>query len=149
VVKFAYTYSKDAHISLESLAPTLHHCEFDEALQMYVVVMDLIDGTDLYDLDSALTHIQVSKLREAERLLRDAGYVLGDIREPNIMVAGEDKLWLLDFEWAGKQGEVCYPAEINMAWEYWAPGVGPGAKIMQAHDAYCVDAIVQEYGPKE
>jgi len=40
----------------------------------------------------------------------DAGFVHGDLREPNIMCDGEkEKAMLIDFDWGGKVGEAYYP----------------------------------------
>ena len=44
VVKFAYSYNGDAHALLAEagLAPKLWYCEFEEDVQMWVVVMDYV-----------------------------------------------------------------------------------------------------------
>ena len=50
---------------------------------------------------------------------------------------------LLDFEWAGKMGEVCYPADLNINNIFWHSGVEPGAKITHEHDKYQIDKLLQ------
>jgi serine/threonine protein kinase len=109
VVKFSYSYCQDAHRLLAeiSLATHLLYGEKVESIGMCVVVMDLVAGRYAKVLcqDQRFT----GELRTAIQILHDAGFVHGDLREPNILVAGSGDMKIIDFDWCGKEGEVCYP----------------------------------------
>jgi len=68
-------------------------------------------------------------------------YVHGDLRSNNIMIRTNVKeksvdLRVIDFDWAGEAGQVCYPAERNREIQW--PGEAGGA-IEQDHDSKMVD----------
>ncbi|KAI6123372.1 hypothetical protein EDD16DRAFT_177805 [Pisolithus croceorrhizus] len=82
-----------------------------------MVVMDYIEGLMLCD---ALERQEVpanflAHLHQAGAHLHGAGFVLGDLRQPNIIVTPDDEIIvrLIDFDWAGKDGEVPYPITIS------------------------------------
>ena len=54
------------------------------------------------------------KLQMAAQTLHDTDFVYGDLREPNILVTEDSGLKNIDFNWYGKDGEVCYPSDINV-----------------------------------
>ena len=70
------------------------------------------------------------------------GYVHGDLREPNILVSGksEIKLKIVDFNWAGKAGEVKYPSDLNI--DAFKSSARPWEKILMEHDSAQVDYII-------
>ncbi|KIY68962.1 hypothetical protein CYLTODRAFT_394659 [Cylindrobasidium torrendii FP15055 ss-10] len=146
VVKFAHTYSIKVHrfLAAKQRAPRLHFCEFVTELQMFVAIMDFVDVQDLYTVGK-LTEQQYTNLETAMGLLKKGSYVLGDLRAPNILVSGDQELWIVDFDWAGKEGEVFYPEDINADLDEWAPGVGPGGKIESAHDNYSLNNLKHKY----
>jgi hypothetical protein len=74
------------------------------------------------------------RLEEMVDKLEAAGFVHGDFRAGNIMVKpGEEELaGLIDFDWAGKAGEVHYPLNCNYSDIQW-PG-GPASAIELGHD---------------
>lgn len=49
---------------------------------------------------------ELSTLMEA---FHDAGYLHGDLRDPNILCDG-DRMVLIDFDWGGVAGEAKYPS---------------------------------------
>ena len=60
----------------------------------------------------------------------------GDLRPQNIIVA-ENKVYSIDFDWAGKEGEATCPPTVNVTSENnWAPGVMPTGHITKEHDEY-------------
>ena len=68
--------------------------------------------------------------------------VHGDIRERNIMVNDTAGFKLIDFDWAGMEGEVLYPSDINLDPVLGRPlGVGPCEKILHEHDQYMVGKL--------
>ena len=134
VVKFAHSYCKDAHMLLaqRSFAPRLRYCEEVESVGMHVVVMDLAVGKHAKATlnDKSL----VRKLQTAIQALHDAGFVHGDLREPNILVT-EGDVKIIDFDWCGKDGEVRYPASINLGGSLgWDRDVARGGLIKKEHD---------------
>ena len=67
-------------------------------------------------------------------------YVHGDLRPQNIIVA-ENKVYIIDFDWAGKDGEATYPPTLNTA-SNWAPGVMPNCQITKEHDNYQLNLVL-------
>lgn len=51
-----------------------------------------------------------------------------DLRSQNILVLTDNTICILDFDWAGKKGEVRYPQELNTSCN-WHPGVKCGGLI--------------------
>lgn len=50
---------------------------------------------------------------------------------------------LIDFEWAGKEEEVRYPADISMGESMeWHKDVGREGMIMKAHDTYRLTRMI-------
>ena len=64
----------------------------------------------------------------------------GDLRGPNFIVSGK-RVILLDFDWGGEEGEVFYPADINMQLT-WHGDVQPGALIRREHDIFMLERWV-------
>ncbi|KAI5992796.1 hypothetical protein EDD15DRAFT_2167901 [Pisolithus albus] len=154
IVKFVTSYGADAHQTMADagFAPKLRYfgpigtgatATWYGKLKM--VVMDYVEGLTLSD---ALERGEVpadfpTHLREAIAYLHDAGFVLGDLREPNIMVTPGDKatVQLIDFDWAGKDGEVVYPVSISSDVQ-WPTGVADLMPIKREHDLSNLARIV-------
>jgi hypothetical protein len=81
----------------------------------------------------------IKKLREHVDTLHEADFVHGDLRQPNLIVVGED-VWLLDFDWTGKVGEAFYSIDKNESIQ-WPPGAIPCSKIEKAHDDYWINEL--------
>ncbi|PIL30486.1 transporter [Ganoderma sinense ZZ0214-1] len=120
-VKLVDRYGQDVHrlLSDEGFAPKLRWfgpvCGGSS-----MVIMDKVDGTTIQqfiDDESGnlpeLSEADLGGLDEARALLRKHGFVHGDLRPPNVMLRiNSDKsnsIFLVDFDWAGKDGEVRYP----------------------------------------
>jgi len=78
--------------------------------------------------------------------LESKKYVRGDLRNNNIMIRTDvmDKsveLKVIDFDWAGEAGQVCYPAERNREIQW--PGKA-GGPIEQDHDLKMVDSWMKD-----
>jgi serine/threonine protein kinase len=138
VVKFTRTYCEEAHRLLAEhfLAPELLHHEVIEGTGIHLVVMDYVEVTTTKEgalkVESGSEHVGL--LRKAIQLLHAQGFVFGDLREPNVLIAGAE-LKLVDFDWCGKIGEACYPTNINMSEGIpWPDGVRAEGKIQIAHD---------------
>ena len=59
-----------------------------------------------------------------------------DVREKN------NRVMLVDFDWAGEAAQTRYPLLINQSGEInWAPGVVPGAIITKEHDLAMLELL--------
>jgi serine/threonine protein kinase len=135
VVKFSHSYCKSSRVLLaeKSFAPRLLYCEEVESVGMYVVIMNLVVGKHVVAprQDKNFT----DKLRMAVRTLHDAGFVHGDLREPNALVTDDGDIKIVDFDWYGEDGEALYPADINLGQGVgWDPDVARGGLIKKEHD---------------
>lgn len=114
-IKFTRHYSQEAHSLCASMgaAPQLLGFEMI-AGDWCMVVMDRIGEEYVEFHESSCTPLVVNKLRDVLSRLHQAGFVHGDIRDTNIMVprSGEPNFMLVDFDWAGKIGEVRYPMNV-------------------------------------
>ena len=137
IVKFTSTYCADAHRKLAEAnrAPRLWFCEQVQSVGMYIVVMDYENGTranpPLEDKD------RIEELRMAVEMLHGENYVHGDIRGPNVLIT-TNGVKLIDFDWCGKEGEVCYPADISVDASDigWHRDVRRGCLIEKGHDEH-------------
>lgn len=126
VVKFVDRYGVEAHETLaeKGMAPrllyygtldgqtdlragpyesTLEHGLYIGPLRM--VVMEHIESEDWPD-DAR------EQVKSAINLLHAEGLVFGDLRPPNVLFS-QGKIFLIDFDWAGKFGEVRYPRGLS------------------------------------
>jgi tRNA A-37 threonylcarbamoyl transferase component Bud32 len=100
-----------------------------------MVVMEYVDGQPVDEKNGISDAARVSVVK-AVRLLHDNGFVHGDIRGPNILIADgegdeESRVKLLDFDWAGREGEVRYPYRLSQG--LWVKGVDDGELILREH----------------
>jgi serine/threonine protein kinase len=140
LVKFCETYSKYAHqlLAAKDFAPELYYfAELKGGLKM--VVMEFCGEKNAYDkfYQCRIAPGLLRSVKEALEVLHDANFVFGDLRRPNILVAGSDegsyRAKLVDFEWAGQAGKDSYPVKLNTS-ERWADGVLPLAIMEKKHD---------------
>ena len=137
VVKFARShYGTDVHkfLAHHRLAPQLLHTALLPG-KWHVVVMEEIRGSPL---QAPSEQVQTA-VRGAVDKMAAENYVHGDLRPQNILVVN-DSMRLLDFDWAGQQGEVRYPHELNTSCD-WQADVQPGGLIAPVHDVYQITAL--------
>ncbi|EPT02361.1 hypothetical protein FOMPIDRAFT_53836 [Fomitopsis schrenkii] len=155
VVKFVETYGRDAHelLARSGFAPELIYYGDVWPTQAVsgpwkMVVMEYVAGVALAKMckDGDVPPGPVyDAVRDALALLHGAGMVHGDVRFPNILVANgngdlRSRTRILDFDWAGAQGEVRYPLGL-FAGNGWADGVADCALIEAAHDVHMLAAL--------
>ena len=143
VVKFVHHYGLDVHkyLASEDMAPSVLHTEFLPGGWM-VVVMDYVDGESPVSLQTDSDKIKFDEfMNKLKGALRRKNFVHGDLRSPNIIKC-EDKFMVVDFDWAGKNGEVKYPVTINMDQFRWHRGVKPCYPILHEHDEFQLDKIL-------
>ncbi|KAG5653093.1 hypothetical protein H0H81_002318 [Sphagnurus paluster] len=123
-IKFTHSYSKEAHefCAALNIAPRLRG--FDKIPGgWYMVVMDRIDeeyySYNNFRRSSNFNAEYTSPLHDAIwrglKSFHDGGYVHGDVRGVNLMVAksGEARFRLIDFDWAGEVDKALYPMNVN------------------------------------
>ena len=82
---------------------------------------------------------------EAIKMLHDAGLVFGDLRAPNIMFSGDD-VFIIDFDWAGKVGEMRYPRHLSSVMWPEEAGKLELTPILKSHDllTFMLDQLFPE-----
>jgi hypothetical protein len=161
IVKFYETYSAEPHRLLADAgpAPKLRHFGRIEG-GLYIVVMDFVRwGMDAHKYFQQMVpprmgiyaRVELSDgVREdvtaAIKILHDAGFVLGDLRRPNVIVIEgelgtdgnrETRGMLVDFDWAGIYGQATYTPVLNDSGDIeWACGVGAGGLIEKEHELF-------------
>jgi serine/threonine protein kinase len=146
VVKFVDRYGERAHRLLADtgLAPKLLYygsprLKSDEPSyrSISMVVMEFVDGETLAmakpKLDrGAMKRVQ-SEVQRALEVLHSQGLVFGDLRLPNILIIKDDNVKLIDFNWAGEDGQAKYPPLISQEIT-WPEGVKAMGIMRQQHD---------------
>jgi hypothetical protein len=144
VVKFTARYNETAHRILADaqLAPRLHFCERVIG-NLYMVVMDFVDGKSVWQLQVEETPVPAvvsRKVEDALNLLHAQDIVFADLRDPNILYvackgSGEGCVILVDFDWPAKDGEGRYPAMLNPN-NAWSDDVSPYGIMRKSHDLW-------------
>ncbi|KAG8885629.1 hypothetical protein FRB99_004453 [Tulasnella sp. 403] len=118
VVKFTQTNGLEAHKKCADLgfAPKLHYSG-NLPGDWTVVVMEYI--TNPFKLFSDLSDDERATLEpaieNAVSQMHRAGYVHGDLRRVNVLGDPDTKnIKIVDWDWAGLNREVTYPAELNL-----------------------------------
>ncbi|KAG1834019.1 hypothetical protein DFJ58DRAFT_735930 [Suillus subalutaceus] len=141
VVKFVTRYGEDVHKAMAEagFAPKLlYYGKIDvvEGMPSYgglrMVVMEYVDGPTAYSSPQLPPSFH-QELTNAIEYCHGKGFVFGDLRKPNVMITKDGKVQLIDFDWAGREGEVTYPVSISPAidWPEGVQGLGP---ILKQHD---------------
>lgn len=148
VVKFVDRYGHRAHQILadQGLAPKLLYCgsprlddDSDEPSYQSIsmVVMEYVDGDTLAVAKQKMFETSVEAVRSAVQraldLLHSHGLVFGDLRPPNVMITRDGKVKLIDFNWAGEEGQAKYPPLISPGIA-WPEGVKALAVMRREHD---------------
>ncbi|KAG2108873.1 hypothetical protein DEU56DRAFT_874522 [Suillus clintonianus] len=139
-IKFVQEYSRDAHIhcAAAGLAPKLRGFEQLPG-GWYMVVMDRLIGYDqLADvaIGEQIPKSVFDRLGDCLRSLHSDKLVHGDIRDTNIMLKTVDRtnIMIIDFDWAGVEGVVRYPAFVNYKDIQRPDDARDGQHIKAAHD---------------
>ena len=140
VVKFVKNYGEKVHklLSENGMAPTIRSIQKLPG-GWIVVIMDEVQGERL----SSNTLPQDAKesfrsfKNHLKYLLRSNHFVHGDLRPQNIIKSsnGNGDFQVVDFDWAGDNGIVKYPLDLNTD-AGWAPQVHGGGSILHEHDEF-------------
>lgn len=150
IVKFTARYNEAAHriLAEAQLAPKLHFCGHVVG-DLYMIVMERVDGTSVWQLQmdkTPIPEIVPTKVEKAVRLLHQQDIVFGDLRSNNILCVAsgaEAHVVLVDFDWPGKDGECRYPATLNRITDgkTWQEDVSPYRIMRKAHDLWQLDQL--------
>ncbi|KAF5329833.1 hypothetical protein D9758_018346 [Tetrapyrgos nigripes] len=158
LIKFSDRYGYEAHqlIADKQRAPDLFYCglldgksdvlcfenakgRFREGAgglyvgPMRMIVMEYLEGKNaLQTPREEWPRAAHSDIKAAINQLHEAGFVFGDLRLPNVIFVG-DGTKLIDFDWSGKEGDVCYPHGLSEN-AGWVEGVKSFRKIEKEHD---------------
>ena len=142
IIKFCYRYSQDVHRFCYSMgfAPAL--ISFQPLGIYFVVVMEKLSLRELSRSD-----IKDAKIRKQINIivqkLKEKCYVHGDIRGSNVMFDTErNRVVLLDFDWAGREGIDVYPPFMNPEIK-WPEGASAGQPLRHEHDLYWLKGFFQ------
>jgi serine/threonine protein kinase len=154
VVKFVDRYGQRAHEILADvgLAPKLLYCgspHLNKGEPSYqsisMVVMEYVDGDTFAVAKQKMSQESVetvrSAVRRALRLLHDNGLVFGDLRPPNVMITKDDEVKLIDFNWAGEEGQAKYPPLISPEIT-WPDGVKALTVMSREHDLDMLSKLI-------
>lgn len=157
LVKFADRYSADAHRHLaeHGAAPRLRGC-FPVAGGWLAVVMEESEYEQLFAIAPELTPAEQAKVqvrvREIIDTLHAGGFVHGDVRSTNLLIdpasldgtASDVKIHVIDYDWAGPDGEATYPIGINRLSVTRPDGAEDGKLITKAHDIEMISYLFKE-----
>ncbi|KAG0707668.1 hypothetical protein DFH29DRAFT_994698 [Suillus ampliporus] len=138
LVKFVTRYGEDAHKAMAEagFAPKiLYYGPINIALHMpsygrvRMVVMEYVDGKTAF----SASNLPFNFHQEFIEYCHGQGFVFGDLRMPNVMVTKNGKMQLIDFDCAGREGEVTYPISISSDID-WPEGVRALKPILKRHN---------------
>ena len=92
-------------------------------------------------LDCALPSDVRGSIAQAIETLEKAGFVHGDLRRPNVMIDGEGKVKIIDFDWAGREMEVRYPLRISSFLFPKNQGIEGRGEIRNEHDKFMLGLL--------
>lgn len=137
VVKFTSTYNVIIHSYCHSkgYAPELMFYK-ELSPNLVLVVMDFIDAREVHESDREDVSI-CGQARHFLDAMREKRYVHGDLRYPNVLITNTDnKLQIIDFDWAGDHNVNEYSAMMNTDEIEWPHGAEPEEKMLMEHDEY-------------
>ena len=130
------------------LAPKVYFCD-RVMFGITMVVMEDLGGMTLGDL---YVKRQVSTVRRylkrATTILQSQNLVHGDIRPPNVVYVTRkdgDRVYLIDFDWAGKEGETKYPEDLNPKIRWAQPAADLKCQLIKReHDDYMCEELTSD-----
>ena len=108
-----------------------------------MVIMEHVDGQSDPDPEK-MSKAAYNQLSRAVDILHQADFVHGDLRGPNFVLTKHGDIKIIDFDWAGRDGEVRYPPHLSKGID-WHPEVkraGGMIRIRKAHDEYMLKQLL-------
>ncbi|EKM49127.1 uncharacterized protein PHACADRAFT_265818 [Phanerochaete carnosa HHB-10118-sp] len=155
LVKFTKRYNAKAHRILdeEGFAPRLYSCSRVYG-DLYMVVMEYLVGETMFDRQEAGKSLPQSLYTDVDIAigkLHEADIVFGDLCLPNIMCVPESggpsgspgglRAKLVDFDWAGTDGEDTYPVTLNDKLPDWVGGMERGEVMRKEYDIGLLEMV--------
>ena len=111
----------------------------------HVTILDYIDNSEPY----VSSPERDSKLRHAVQILKESGFVHGDLRPPNVLIVPDsDEIFIIDFDFAGRpDANDVYPSFLNHTNISWPEGVTDNASLQFSHDDIWVSRLTAEALP--
>jgi len=142
LVKFCRRYGKEAHLKCGELGIAPELVGFETlAGGWFAVVMERLPSSFRPLRELTLEMNLEQPVTDAVQRMHDAGFVHGDLRDTNILV-NKDGVKIVDWDWAGRPGDVKYPISINPQVPRAAAARGD-VTIVEAHDMETVRLIFQ------
>ena len=149
LVNFCRRYGKDAHVRCGELGIAPKMVGFENlAGGWFAVVMELLPSSfqPLRELTAETNRENLERrVTDAAQRMHRAGFMHGDLRDTNILVdvtSNNNGVRIVDWDWAGRSGDVKYPTSINFQVPRAAAARG-NVDIVQAHDMETVHLIFQ------
>jgi RIO-like serine/threonine protein kinase len=119
-IKFVHQYGSQVHLwfAHHHHAPDLIACDTLDGGRWWMVVMELLDVSWICLADAKNPSILLKdSILSTIKNLHSAGMVHGDLHDMNIMVKrdGGKEFMVLDYDWAGIDGQVRSPLFVNKA----------------------------------
>lgn len=143
IIKFCERYSEVAHKLLDGMGyPPKLYCCSDVSSRFKMVVMEFVEGTPICDYFS---QEGLGKKQDilaacwcALQGLHDKNLCHGDFRfrETNVLIRKNGNVCVLDYDWAGRMGQVRYPGFMNHTHLTWPCGASDEELITREHDIY-------------
>ena len=141
-VKFVNSYSLQAHSYLASHDPPfapkiLFYGEVVSRITM--IIMEDVRATPIHRSsileNTRLRSLIQPKTEEALSVLHAGGFVHGDIRSPNLLMDPiTARVYIVDFDWDGKQDVARYPTNLNPEVKWIRPPLLLRNKVIMASD---------------
>ncbi|KAJ7934962.1 hypothetical protein B0H13DRAFT_551032 [Mycena leptocephala] len=153
-VKYTLRYCKAAHDVASGLGFAPKLLGIGRVQEWWMVVMEDVSEhyTSLAEAKSQGFDVQgmQGSVKQALHLLHQANYVHGDVRDVNVLVCkpgcllddNHSQVLVVDWDWAGVNGEVTYPVALNPAVPR-PDGAVAGAVIEMAHDDEMADWLLR------
>ena len=137
-IKFCRSYSTAAHQTMAAAGHAPALLGFEQLVQgWWLIAQEFVDAIPWDEVVDK----PVESLKAAVRDLHSAGFVHGDLRGCNILVAA-GVVYLIDFEWAGLVGTATYPYFMNHAEIRWPDGAGDGKLVTRSHDVWWLNDLI-------
>eukprot|EP00736_Rhodelphis_marinus_P005832 Rmarinus@m.19388 len=142
--RLAGSYAED----LQTMTRMMAACGLQDVCTTFLTQdVAVVKCTHVEGATSAIWAHQFASVYQKLRILHNAGYAHGDVRECN-MVFGELESWLLDFDMMGWDERTSYVSRYNAD-----PSLGrhprakPCAMMTRDHDLYALAGAMEQYVP--
>ncbi|PRP78485.1 hypothetical protein PROFUN_13560 [Planoprotostelium fungivorum] len=145
VVKVTCAYNTEAHMSCTPFSPQIR-AVIKQLFGWTYVIMDYVAGVTPTEVPEEKRAVVKESVNKAINGMHERGFVHGDLRLCNILVRQQDCfVYIIDFDYSGKEGEAKYPYFLNTKDIRWPDGVASGKVITQQHDKDMISKIFSEY----